>query len=83
MASRLIQQGADAETFQLLSGHAELDHVRPYLQVSQWRQEEMFTNVLWRRSLQHNASLETSSHTVGIAQRYLVNFFIDQTCSQL
>lgn len=45
MASRLIQQGADVETVRLL-GHAELDHVRPYLQVSQKRLEEMFTNVL-------------------------------------
>ncbi|GAA5012983.1 hypothetical protein GCM10025794_01190 [Massilia kyonggiensis] len=34
MASRLIQQGADVETVQLLLGHAELDHVRPYLEVS-------------------------------------------------
>lgn len=46
MASRLIQQRADVETVQLLRGHAELDHFRPYLQVSQNRQEEMFTNVL-------------------------------------
>ena len=34
MASRLIQQGEAVETVQLLLGHAELDHVRPYLQVS-------------------------------------------------
>jgi integrase/recombinase XerD len=46
MASRLIQQGADVETVQLLLGHAELDHVRPYLHVSQNSLEEMFTNVL-------------------------------------
>jgi site-specific recombinase XerD len=46
MASRLIQQGADVETVQLLLGHAELDHVRPYLQVSQRRLEKMFTTVL-------------------------------------
>ena len=46
MASRLIQQGADVETVQLLLGHAELDQVRSYLQVSQNRLEEMFTNVL-------------------------------------
>lgn len=45
MASRLIQQGADVETVQLLLGHAKLDHVRLYLQVSQNRLEEMFTNV--------------------------------------
>ena len=46
MASRLVQQGADVETVQLLLGHAELDHVRPYLQVSQKRLEEMFRTVL-------------------------------------
>jgi site-specific recombinase XerD len=46
MASRLIQQGADVETVQLLLGHAELDHVRPYLQVSPRRLEEMFAGVL-------------------------------------
>ncbi len=46
MASRLIQQGADVETVQLLLGHAELNHVRPYLQVSQKRLEEIFETVL-------------------------------------
>lgn len=46
MASRLIQQGEDVETVQLLLGHAELDHVRPYLQVSSKRVEEMLTTVL-------------------------------------
>jgi site-specific recombinase XerD len=46
MASRLVQQGADVETVQLLLGHAELDHVRPYLQVSHRRLEEMFAGVL-------------------------------------
>jgi site-specific recombinase XerD len=46
MASRLIQQGAAVETVQLLLGHAELDHVRPYLQVSHRRLEEMFAGVL-------------------------------------
>jgi integrase/recombinase XerD len=46
MASRLIQQGANVETVQLLLGHAELDHVRPYLQVSPRRLEEMFAAVL-------------------------------------
>jgi len=45
MASRLTQQGANVETVQLLLGHAALDHVRPYLQVSQKRLEEIFTNV--------------------------------------
>ncbi|WP_082577482.1 MULTISPECIES: site-specific integrase [unclassified Massilia] len=42
MASRLIQQGADVETVQLLLGHAELAHVRPYLEVSSKKLEEMF-----------------------------------------
>lgn len=46
MASRLIQQGEDVKTVQLLLGHAELDHVRPYLQVSQKRLQEMFSCVL-------------------------------------
>lgn len=35
MASLLIAQGHQVETVQLLLGHSELDHVRPYLQVSQ------------------------------------------------
>jgi len=46
MASRLIQQGEQVETVQLLLGHAELDHVRPYLQVSHKRLEAMFASVL-------------------------------------
>ncbi len=46
MASRLIQQGEAVETVQLLLGHAELDHVRPHLQVSQKRLETMFASVL-------------------------------------
>ena len=46
MASRLIQQGAAVETVQLLLGHAELDHVRPYLAVSQQKLSDMFASVL-------------------------------------
>lgn len=46
MASRLIQQGESVETVHLLLGHAELDHVRPYLQVSQKRLEQMFKEAL-------------------------------------
>jgi site-specific recombinase XerD len=46
MASRLIQQGEDVETVQLLLGYAGLDHVRPYLQVSKKRLKEMFASVL-------------------------------------
>ena len=45
-ASRFIQQGSDVETVQLLLGHAELDQVCPYLQLSQKRLEEEFTNFL-------------------------------------
>jgi site-specific recombinase XerD len=45
MASRLIAQGHAVETVQQLLGHAELDPVRPYLQVSQKKLEEMFMNV--------------------------------------
>ncbi|WP_059414302.1 tyrosine-type recombinase/integrase [Cupriavidus basilensis] len=33
-ASRLLAQGQSLETVQLLLGHAELDHVAPYLEVS-------------------------------------------------
>jgi len=32
-ASRLLAQGHSLETVQLLLGHAELDHVAPYLEV--------------------------------------------------
>jgi site-specific recombinase XerD len=46
MASRLIAQGHAIETVQQLLGHAELDHVRPYLQVSQKKLQEMFAIVL-------------------------------------
>lgn len=46
MASGLIQQGADIETVQLLLGHAELDHLRPYLEVSSKKLEAMFAAVL-------------------------------------
>jgi site-specific recombinase XerD len=46
MASRLIQQGGDVETVQLLLGHAELDHVRPYLEVSSKKLEAMFAAAL-------------------------------------
>jgi site-specific recombinase XerD len=46
MASRLIAQGARVETVQLLLGHAELDHVRPYLAVSQQKLSDMFASVL-------------------------------------
>jgi hypothetical protein len=34
------------ETVQLLLGHAELDHARPYLAVSQQKLSDMFATVL-------------------------------------
>lgn len=46
MASRLIAQGQSVETVQLLLGHAELDHVRPYLEVDQRVLAQMFHDVL-------------------------------------
>jgi len=42
----VAQQGEQVETVLLLLGHAEPDHVRPHLQVSQKRLEDMFTVVL-------------------------------------
>ncbi|MFD2274607.1 tyrosine-type recombinase/integrase [Undibacterium arcticum] len=40
-ASNLLKQGHDLETVQLL-GHAELDHVMPYLEVSQKAARHVF-----------------------------------------
>lgn len=45
-ASNLVQQGHDIETVQQLLGHAELDHVLPYLAVSERRLRQMFCEVL-------------------------------------
>lgn len=45
-ASNLLAKGADVETVQQLLGHAELDHVMPYLAVSPSRLQEMFACVL-------------------------------------
>jgi len=39
-ASRLLAQGHSVETVQLLLGHAELDHIAPYLEVSVKEQRE-------------------------------------------
>ena len=39
-ASRLLAQGHPLETVQLLLGHAELDHVSPYLEVSARKRRE-------------------------------------------
>jgi integrase/recombinase XerD len=46
MASRLLEQGHGVETLQLILGHAELDHIDPYLQVSKKTLREMFSVVL-------------------------------------
>lgn len=45
-ASNLLAKGHDIETVQQLLGHAELDHVMPYLEVSQKTLREMFFTVL-------------------------------------
>lgn len=46
MASRLLDQGHDLETIQLMLGHAELDHVDPYLQVDKKTLRQAFAEVL-------------------------------------
>ena len=46
MASRLLDQGHSLETLQLMLGHAELDHVDPYLQVSKDTLRRAFAGVL-------------------------------------
>ncbi len=46
MASRLLDQGHDLETLQLMLGHAELDHVDPYLQVSKEKLRQAFAEVI-------------------------------------
>lgn len=46
MASRLLGQGHDLETLQLMLGHAEMDHVDPYLQVSKDKLRQAFAEVL-------------------------------------
>lgn len=46
MASRLLEQGHSLETLQLMLGHAELDHVDPYLQVSNEILRRAFAEVL-------------------------------------
>lgn len=45
-ASNLLAKGQNLETVQLLLGHAELDHVMPYLDVSEKTLQEMFEAVL-------------------------------------
>ena len=46
MASRLLDQGHDLETLQLMLGHAELDHADPYLQVSKEKLRQAFAEVI-------------------------------------
>jgi integrase/recombinase XerD len=46
MASRLLGQGHSLETLQLMLGHAELDHVDPYLQVDKKKLRQAFADVL-------------------------------------
>lgn len=45
-ASRLLAAGESLETVQVLLGHADLDHVEPYLEVSEDTLREMFEVVL-------------------------------------
>lgn len=46
MASRLLAQDHDLETIQFMLGHADLECVDPYLEVSQERLRQVFANVL-------------------------------------
>nr|WP_277986373.1 tyrosine-type recombinase/integrase [Noviherbaspirillum cavernae] len=46
-ASNLLMRGVDIETVQQLLGHAELDHIMPYLKVSQEKLREMFAVCIW------------------------------------
>jgi len=45
-ASNLLAKGHDLETVQQLLGHAELDHVMPYLEVLSEKLREMFSVVV-------------------------------------
>lgn len=45
-ASNLLNNGATIEVVQQLLGHAELDHVMPYLEVQPHRLREMFSEVI-------------------------------------
>lgn len=46
MASRLLDQGHDLETLRQMLGHAELNHVDPYLQVDKKKLRQAFADVL-------------------------------------
>lgn len=45
-ASRLLAAGESLETVQALLGHSDLDHVMPYLEVSEDTLREMFETVI-------------------------------------
>jgi integrase/recombinase XerD len=46
MASRLLANGVELSTVQLMLGHAELDHVDPYLEISPAQLRQAFAEVL-------------------------------------
>ncbi|WP_370529502.1 tyrosine-type recombinase/integrase [Undibacterium sp. YM2] len=45
-ASNLLKQGASLETVQQLLGHADFDHVLPYLEIENSKLRQMFSEVL-------------------------------------
>lgn len=46
MASRMLANGVDIETVQLILGHSELDHVDPYLDIDKRKLKQAFAEVL-------------------------------------
>lgn len=46
MASRLLTNGVELGTVQLMLEHAELDHVDPYLEVDKRKLRQAFIDVL-------------------------------------
>jgi site-specific recombinase XerD len=46
MASRLLAKGTDLDSVQQLLGHAEFDHIKPYLEVSKEKLIQAFSDVL-------------------------------------
>lgn len=46
MATRLLDQGHDLETLRLMLGHADLDRLDPYLQVSKEKLRQALADVL-------------------------------------
>lgn len=43
---RLLAQGHDLDTIQIMLEHAELDHIDPYLEVSNEKLSQAFADVL-------------------------------------